>query len=163
MSYRIVKIASASISGVGVIFNVSGLLALWKVQSRHSNQILIVKNLSIINIIVATFWLLRDVEEIGEFQFQQSFRQVIFAFHVGAYQTWLLMIYVLTIDRFYGTYFPFNYRINSSKYRVVIWVVWCLGLITSVSNCTHDMKVWRKIYERYVWLLLDFVYQCSLQ
>lgn len=159
MGQRIpIRFVSAGISAVGLVLNASGLAILSKVSLSQSNNIWLIKHLSGTNILVAIGWLLRDLEVALKFKFQKKVKKFIDAFHTGTFSTWLLMICAMTFDRFLAVRFPLLYRTNSSKYRIVVWSIWCLGLTSSVANATNDEKMWKPIYDRYVFILLDVIF-----
>lgn len=154
MNQELIQIASTSIAALGAISNILGLAVLRKVNLEQSNHIRIIKHLSLTNIFIAIGWVLTDFSS----PFHVRFKHLLKAVLTGAVCVWLLMINVLTMDRFLAANFPFTYRTKSSKYRIVIWAVWFIGLIVSLINCWLDQKTWRPIYERFIFLSLDFLF-----
>ena len=153
-----IAVALSVLSLHAMLFNSVGLYVLSKPEFRRTNQWLIIKGISIINIAVAIGWLLRDAESVIGFKYPGTILNVVMAVNIGAYCTRYLNIFLLTIDRFLCANFPVRYRVLSSKYKIVILSTWGIGfaIITINSLTKHDR--WRGIFERYVWLLLDLVF-----
>eukprot|EP00112_Aurelia_sp_Birch-Aquarium-sp1_P017636 Seg4107.2 transcript_id=Seg4107.2/GoldUCD/mRNA.D3Y31 product="hypothetical protein" protein_id=Seg4107.2/GoldUCD/D3Y31 len=156
-SEQIVRIASMTVSALAVIFNAIGLYTLSQINFRNSNQIIIIKSLSITDIIIAIGWISGDVLNIYGHKSGSIPWNINWSLRAGVYLTWYAMIYMLTMDRFLGCNFPLQHRVwvRMRNIKIAVITMWMIGVISGISMCLLEDNQLYTTFNKLVWLLLD--------
>ena len=156
-SEQIVRIASMTVSALAVIFNAIGVYTLSQVNFRNSNQIIIIKSLSITDIIIAIGWISGDVLNIYGYKSGSIPWNINWSLRAGVYLTWYAMIYMLTIDRFLGCNFPLQHRVwvRMRIIKIAVAIMWMIGVLSGISMCLLEDNQLYTIFNKLVWLILD--------
>ena len=154
-----IYIVCTSASGLSVIFNAVGIYVLLKTDFRNSNQILIIKNLSISDIVCSVAWLVLDTTVLYLNNNDEDIKDRLWIAVSTLYITWVLFIFLLNIDRFIGINFPFRYKIILTKKTILraIASIWFLGTVNSILCVIFVSEAMVKNI-LLIWLALDGIF-----
>ncbi|XP_065064163.1 melanocyte-stimulating hormone receptor-like [Rhopilema esculentum] len=153
------QITSSVASAFSIILNTTGLYILSKTDYRSSNQILLIKNISLCDIIVSIAWLIWDILALYLYPNDGTMETRLWCLVVTTYFIWLSFLFLLTIDRFIGANFPFKYKIIASKKNIFRTVasIWMVGSTSSIICVLFFSDVF-KSHIFLVWLILDSLF-----
>ena len=125
-------ILSLTISTIAMFLNVLGFCILMKTDFQKSNQMTMIKNLSIVDAMLSMLWIVIDISFFTGME--MVFFDIVYVTVHGISFTWLLIIVFLTIDRFFGVNFPLKYRanVNYKHYRILAAALWITGVIIAI-------------------------------
>ena len=129
MTRESLTILSATVSTIAMFLNVFGFCILMKTDFEKSNQITIIKNLSIMDATFSILWIVVDISILIDEE--TAFFYIVYITARGMSITWLLIMIFLTVDRFFGVNFPLKYRanVNYKHYRILAVALWIIGVI----------------------------------
>ena len=117
---------------IAVLLNAFGFCILMTTDFRQSNPMIFIKNLSIVNLILALAWLFIDT--FGLLGIFTAFTLTLFRILRGTAATWFFLMFSLTLDRFFGINFPIQYKVTLKRkhYRLLATVLWITGIIIAI-------------------------------
>ena len=143
--YFYFTVAGSIIAALAIILNAIGLYILSKADLKRSNQLLIIKNLSVSNIVTSITWLLYDAVAVYVYPNNRDLNNRFTCIVILEYFRWISLTFLLTFDRFIGANFPFQYKIvNSEKnifrVAVTIWICCTFSYIYAVTAPATTVK-----------------------
>lgn len=166
MSTEAIKPFIIAITVIGIlalIFNLLGIYLLKASRLDNSFQIKIITNLSICDILILTVSMLDMVLKFnGHALLTSKVAQVVWSFRESVYYTWIMMFYLLTIDRFLGCNFPLRYRASMSpkKCTIVLGFSWGIAITLWPTFSILDTIQIQIISYAYLWLIYDGIFLC---
>ena len=143
-----------------VFFNSFGIYLLISLENEASIQSMIVISLSATDITLAISWIIEEQVIYHGVSTASMVFHVIWSLKAGVYLTWYTMIYLLTLDRFFGCNFPLRHRILIRRMivRKIVIACWITGFLIGTLQCFHPSVRLRFVYKQYVWAILDFTF-----
>lgn len=156
-SFWIFSAISFSVLISSLVFNACGILLLNSLRASGIAQTVIIINLSVSEMLIATGWIAELIAVSIGLTFEDRTMLVIWAIRAGVYCFWFADMYVLSIDRFLGCLFPLRHRalVNRKSVYRLITSLWIFCSLKSVMLLIFDTKYLHLIYNVYVWLTLD--------
>lgn len=158
---KIFDMITTAISTLALIFNLFGIYLLETSRLRNSFQIQIITNLSTCDVLISTANLISMVLKFNCHELLTSpMVQGIWALREGVYHTWIIMFYLLTLNRFFGCTFPLKYRalLSPMKGRIILAVSWGVTIILGPTFVVADTLAVRVISNKYLWLIYDGIF-----
>ena len=153
-------IAKNVVVALAVILNGIGICLLQISKVKKTIQLLIIKNLSAVDLVLAIGWLGEII--IHKVTKSKSGRlyAIWWSLRAGVYVAWYGIIYMLTLDRFIGCHFAIKHRVYvQQKYvRVAIISTWIVGAVLGIIGCPFDSAKVRNFYRQYIWTTLDIIF-----
>lgn len=150
--------AIIAIAILAIIFNLLGIYLLKESLLDNSFHYQVLKNLSICDILIIIASLIDMAWKNGCTQ-DRKIAQVIWSFRESVYHVWLMMFYLLTLNRLFGCNFPFLYRSLTSpnKCKFIIIGTWVIAIILLPIFTMNTVKV-KAFSERYLWLIYEGIF-----
>ena len=158
---KIVDMVTTAINALALIFNLFGIYLLETSGLRNSFQIQIITNLSACDILISIGNLVSMVLQFNGHKLTTSrMVQGIWALREAVYHTWIIMFYLLTLNRFLGCNFPFKYRALASpmKGKIILAVSWGIAIILGPTFVVVDTLTVRVYTNKYLWLVYDGIF-----
>ena len=158
----IANLISAVISLFAIILNIIGIYILVKSKRPYSNQIKIMLNISLLDILIATFSIGKTILELLEMQ-QSNLYLSFWRITTVLFFIWYMTFYLLMFDRFLSCCFPFWYRTYASvRYiKIILFVYWASLLLLipilyqiDIGKIKHDIST-------FAWLVFDVIFICG--
>ena len=149
-----------AVSILAMACNSIGVHVLSKIDFRKTNQIIIIKSLSITEIIISIGWVIGDVLHLCGFKSGATSWNINWSIKSGIYLTWYSMIYMLTVDRLLGCNFPLQHRtwVRIRNIKIAVATMWIIGVLIGTSMCLFEAKQLYIVFNKYVWLTLDGIF-----
>ena len=149
-----IDIASVLISCAAILANIVGIFLLRKIRSPESNQVFLLLHLSSADIIITVSIL---IVRLGDYIALGQLENIISALRVAIYITWYLIMYAITLDRFFGINFPLRYR-QQQGIRLAVKLVWVFGGLSGIVDYVIQYIYPETTYALYLWNTLDVAY-----
>lgn len=151
---------SIAVSILAMICNAIGVYVLSKIDFRKTNQVIIIKSLSITEIIISIGWVIGDVLHFYGFKSGATSWNINWSIKAGIYLTWYSMIYMLTVDRLLGCNFPLQHRIwvRIRNIKIAVATMWIVGVLIGISMSLFEAKQLYIAFNKYVWPILDGIF-----
>ena len=153
-------IAKNVVVAVAVISNGIGICLLQISKVKKTVQLLIIKNLSAADLVLAIGWFGEVIIYMVTKSKSGIFYAIWWSLRAGVYLAWYGIIYMLTLDRFISCHFAIKHKVYvQQKYvRIIIISTWIVGAVLGIIGCPFDSAKVRKFYRKYIWTTLDIIF-----
>ena len=146
-----------------ILLNTFGIYILHASTIGGSNQIKIIMGLSLSDIAMSiTSICISVLSLIGHSLPDSQIALYVFLPRAGTVHAWYSMNFLLTLDRLFGSNFPFKYRIYATKRRLKITMAICWIISLAVAPIFYlpmfDLKKIYLVCNRYLWISYDAVF-----
>ena len=154
------QIASICLIVISAVFNIIGIYTLTKISRVETNQIIILKSLSVADVFLSFGWYNWEPDNAFQTTEPKIAWRIFWSVRTGIYLAWYATMYMLMLDRFIGSNFPFRHRVLLSKrnIRTGVVVAWVFGLSNSAGYSLAAVKRIHDVYAKFIWGALDGVY-----
>lgn len=158
---KVAVVCNTIIIITAIIANTFGLCWIIKFRKLCSNQTKIIFSISLADVIISSFTLSMIVHGLtASSGFYDSLNLYLWLTRSALYISWFLMFYLLMLDRFLGSCFPFWYKSNSSPdfIRNSLVALWLTPCLLAPILCAITPKHQRDVFNKFVWMVFDVAF-----
>ena len=128
-------------------------------KDRKTNQMIIIMNLSIVDILLALIWFSNAILSIADPSLANNDRTdgISWRVRAGVYLTWYATIFLITFDRFLGCNFPIKHKvfIRTKVIYMCLATSWTITMLFVVITCLINTESLQHHFDLYIWVTID--------
>ena len=162
-SREVVDAVVLCVAVIVILANFFGIRLLTRLRRPYTNQIKIIISVSLAEILLSALTISQRVASLAKPQNQKLLLSYLKVIKTAVYFSWYMMFYILMIDRFCGTRFPFWYRSDASRKSACISLIVCwlaIFLIATSISLADQYNPYESLcaVENFIYLVCDSVF-----